>query len=78
MPAECCVERWERLLREDPEMPVFLLIGKDELAVETVEFWLSRAREEGVNLAKIRKVEAHRDALIDYSVARPERMQLPD
>lgn len=78
MPAKCCVDRWERLMREEPDMPVFTLLGKDKLAVETVEFWLQRAKEEGVNDEKLVKVQEHLDALVAYRETKPDHMQLPD
>lgn len=78
MPATCCVNRWNRLMDEDPDMPVFTLLGKDRLAVETVQFWMKRAREEGVNEVKLSKVQEHLDALVAFRESRPERMQLPD
>lgn len=78
MPAICCKERWERLLREDPEMPVFTLLAKDALAIETVEFWLKLAVESGVNQTKISKVQEHLEWLIEWRQAHPERMHIPD
>lgn len=78
MPAKCCIDRWNRLMQEDPDMPVFTLLGKDLLAVETVEFWLSRARQSGVNDEKLAGVQRHLDALIEFRESHPDRMQLPD
>ena len=78
MPADCCKKRWERLLREDPEMPVFNLLGKDALAIETVEFWFKRAKESGVNPEKLQKVQEHLDAMIKFKADHPEKIQLPD
>lgn len=65
-------------MAEDPDMPVFTLLGKDNLAVETVEFWMKRAREEGVNTDKLERVQEHLDALIQYRESNADRMQLPD
>lgn len=65
-------------MREDPDMPVFTLLAKDRLAVETVAFWMQRAREEGVNDEKLSKVQKHLDALVAFRESHPERMQLPD
>ena len=65
-------------MREDPDMPVFTLIGKDVLAVNTVQFWLAQAKEAGVNPQKIAKVQEHLDALIRFKLDNPDRMQVPD
>jgi hypothetical protein len=78
MPAECCKKRYERLLREDPEMPVFTLLGKDSIAIETVKFWMKRAKELSVNPEKMKKVQDHLDALIKYKQDHPEKIQIPD
>lgn len=78
MPAQCCIDRWERLMREDPTMPVFTLLAKDCLAIETVGFWLSLAKKAGVNDEKLAKVEEHLNALIAYRVQFPGNMQVPD
>lgn len=37
-----------------PDEPVFLLRAQDELAVETVEDWASRAADAGVTKEKVR------------------------
>ena len=78
MPAKCCKDRWERLLNEDPEMPVFTLLAKDALAIKTVEFWLAEAQKAGVNHDKIAKVQGHLDALVDYANKHPKEMHVPD
>ena len=78
MPLQCCVNRWERLMRDDPDMPVFTLLAKDVLAIETTEFWMKRAKEVGVNAEKLAKVQDHLDALIAYKNQHPEKMQIPD
>lgn len=78
MPAQCCIDRWNRLMNEDPSMPVFTLLAKDRLAVEVVEFWMRRARAAGVNADKLAKVQQHLDAMVAYRQYFPDRMQLPD
>ncbi len=78
MPAPCCVERWDRLMKEDPDMPVFTLLGSNQLAIETVLFWMSRAREVGVCNGKLMKAQQHLDALIAYRDEHPWKMQVPD
>lgn len=78
MPAQCCVDRWNRLMQEDPDMPVFTLLGKDTLAIDTIRFWLNSARVQGVNREKQVKVQEHLDAMIAYRDSRPEKMQIPD
>ena len=78
MPAQCCIDRWNRLMKEDPDMPVFNLLGKDLLALETVDFWIERAKERGVNLTKMQEVLEHRDAIAKFYEEHPERCQVPD
>jgi hypothetical protein len=78
MPADCCKERWERLMHEDPDMPVFTLLAKDIIAIEVVEFWLRRAIELRVNPAKISRVQEHLKWLIEFKRDNPHRMQIPD
>lgn len=78
MPLQCCIDRWERLLKEDPDMPVFTLLGKDILAIETVEYWIRRARVYEVNEEKLRKVQLHLDALKAYAAQHQDKMQVPD
>lgn len=78
MPAQCCVNRWERLMREEPTMPVFTLLAKDSLAADTIQYWIARARAEGVNAEKLAKVQEHLDAMIQYRKSFPNKMQLPD
>ena len=78
MPATCCKKRWDRLLIEDPDMPVFTLHGKDLLAIETIEFWLSRATERGVNENKLQGVRNHLEAMKQFKINNLDRMQLPD
>lgn len=63
MPMKCCIERWDRLMEETPDMPVFTLLGQDKLAIETVQFWMKRARESGVSEEKLAKVQLHLEAL---------------
>ena len=78
MPRDCCIRRFERLKKEDPDMPVFTLLAKDLLAVPTVKKWLEEARKKGVNPFKIEVVEAHLHDLERWAKDNPERMQLPD
>lgn len=78
MPMQCCIDRWNRLMNEDPDMPVFTLLAKDVLAIETTEYWMRRARELGVNPAKMEKVQEHLNALIAYKNEHPDKMQVPD
>jgi hypothetical protein len=65
-------------MKEEPTMPVFTLLAKDRLAIEVIEFWMLRARAEGVNAGKLVAVQRHLDAMIAYREAFPNRMQLPD
>lgn len=60
-------------MQENPDMPVFTLLGQDELAVETVEFWMKRAKAEGVSANKLDKVQKHLDALKEW-----KSKKLPD
>jgi len=74
----CCKLKWERLLKETPDMPVFILMGQDKLAIPTVEFWLHIAKASGVNQEKLDKVYVHLEELRKYASEHPERMKKPD
>lgn len=78
MPAYCCIDRFNRLVAEDPDMPVFTLHGTDAFAVDLVKEWLTKARMAGVNQAKIDKVQEHLTALEKYASEHPERIKIPD
>ena len=78
MPSDCCKQRWERLMVEEPDMPVFTLLAKDAIAIETVEFWMARAKELGVNPEKMAKVQEHLDAMKAYKAANPDKVKTPD
>ena len=78
MPAQCCIDRLKRLFEEDPDMPIFCVFGKDLLALETVDFWIMKAREKGVNQGKIQRVIEHRDAIARFYAEHPERCKIPD
>lgn len=78
MPAQCCIDRWNRLMKENPDEPVFTLLGRDKLAVQTVKYWLSMARVSGVNQGKLIRVQEHLDALERFAREHPERMKYPD
>jgi hypothetical protein len=75
MPLQCCKDKWPTIPDDEP---VFILRGKDKLAIETVNDWLAKAVANGVNDAKIAAVQVHRNAMIQFAKEHHERMQIPD
>lgn len=47
------VDPGSTLNRSADDEPVFVLVARDKIAAEAVQFWIDRARELGVNEAKI-------------------------
>jgi hypothetical protein len=78
MPAQCCFDFWEKTRRENPDVPVFTLIGYDQLAADTVAFWIQLALYRGVNADKLTRAVQHWDAIREYQAAHPEKVKLPD
>ncbi len=78
MPADCCKDRWDRLMKEEPDMPVFTLLAQDALAPVVIKAWLSHAHCVGVNRGKIIRVQEHLNAIEQWQVAHPSRVKKPD
>ena len=66
-------ESKEKTKKADGKMPVFHLLGQDELAVDIIEFRLGRAVQRGVNPEKIK---AARQRLAEIREWQPKK--LPD
>ncbi len=75
MPAKCCSDFFARI---PDDVPVFTLVAYDQLAIDTVQFWIKRAEEEGVNGDKIERARQHLRAMATFESANPGRMKLPD
>ena len=75
MPNPCCQDFYASIPEDEP---VFTLAGRDQLAVETVEFWIEKAKQKGVNENKIARAIRHRDWLVEFQTNNPERTKLPD
>jgi hypothetical protein len=78
MPAQCCKDRWARLLKEDDDMPVFTLLGKDKIALVAMDAWIAAAKVVGVNEDKMLRVLEHRNAIVQFQQKYPERCKIPD
>lgn len=75
MPKECCKEFFNGI---PDEVPTFTIVAYDQLAVETVHFWLQRARELGVNPDKMRSCEEHLADIVAWRNINPEKVKVPD
>lgn len=56
----------------------FLVKATDKYAVSTINYWLAVARQAKVNQAKLAKARAHRDAVIAWQEANPDKVKVPD
>lgn len=75
MPKQCCKDKFPQIPDEEP---VFILRGKDRLAIQAVKYWMGLAEEAGVNKGKMIRVREHLDAMQDFAHKYPERMKTPD
>ena len=75
MPLQCCKEKFSQIPDDEP---VFILRGQDLLALETVRHWMILARRAGVNAEKMRAVELHHDAILNFRIGNPNRVKVPD
>ena len=73
MPARCCKEFFSNLPDDEP---VFTLAAHDILAVETVWYWINRAKMSGVNADKLRRAEEHLHAMVQWRTTHPTK--IPD
>lgn len=58
--------------------PVFVLRGKDMLAVPLLARYLDLLKREGVAADSVEAVEARLKQFFDFATKNPERMKLPD
>jgi hypothetical protein len=75
MPLQCCKDKWPTIPDDEP---VFVIRGKDLLAIETVERWIDLAKEAGVNDEKMAAVGQHYIAIFNFQTEHPERCKIPD
>jgi len=75
MPLQCCKDKWPTIPDDEP---VFVIRGKDLLAINVVNFWIEEATLAGVNKEKIEAVEKHFAAIRDFQEQHPERCKIPD
>ena len=75
MPLQCCKDKWPQIPDDEP---VFIIRGKDLLAVPTVLRWIELARKREVNTEKMEAVDRHLQAIIDFQCDHPERCKIPD
>lgn len=75
MPAECCKATWDKIPDDEP---VFIIRGKDLLALGTISDWITRAEMESVNAEKIEGARKHFHWVQAFQVLNPERCKLPD
>lgn len=70
---------WDQTLMLDKvgdDEPIFILRARDELAIDTITFWISFAKTRGVNEHKTQEAELHREAFIRW--AQDHDTKLPD
>jgi hypothetical protein len=75
MPLQCCKDKWPTIPDDEP---VFVIRGKDLLAIKVVRKWIAEAFKAGVNLEKMEAVQLHLQAIIDFQRDHPERCKIPD
>lgn len=75
MPLQCCKDKWPQIPDDEP---VFILRGKDKLAVAAVRYWMDLAYRAKVNDEKMMKVQDHLNAMQLFAIEHPDRMKIPD
>lgn len=77
MPKECCKETWAKIPDDEP---VFILRGKDLLALEAVGRWVFDAgrASSGVSKEKVLGAQEHYNAMKRFREQHPERCKIPD
>lgn len=75
MPLQCCKDKFPKIPDDEP---VFILRGQDSLATDVVRHWMMLARRAEVNAEKMRAVQAHLDAMVDFKAKFPSRIKVPD
>jgi hypothetical protein len=68
----------EYLEKIPDDEPVFILLGRDKLALQTVAFYRDTAIQNGVNRDKIDRVIQHIRNMIEFRDEHSERIKLPD
>jgi hypothetical protein len=75
MPAQCCKDKWPTIPDDEP---VFVIRGKDLLALSVVQLWMDKAIDAGVNDEKMLAVLEHYNAIAKFQEDHPERCKVPD
>lgn len=76
MPTQCCKDTWNKIPDDEP---VFIIRGKDLLAVGAVATWIESAqRSRKVPKDKIDRANEHYTAIKDFQKKYPERCKMPD
>ena len=57
---------------------MFVIRGKDLLAIPVVQKWIELAEKANVNFVKMDAVDNHLQAIIDFQQHHPERCKIPD
>ena len=64
------------LTNSAPDEPVFVLVARDQLAVQTLDYWIKLAEHAGVNDAKLNG--ARRDLAAMAAWGRTHGVKVPD
>lgn len=75
MPAQCCKDKWPTIPEDEP---VFVIRGKDLLALKTIQYWIDLAKGAGVNDEKMNAVYRHHNDILVFQREHPERCKIPD
>ena len=76
MPTQCCKDTWDKIPDDEP---VFIIRGKDLLALNAVGAWIENAqRSRKVPQDKIDRAQLHYKAIKDFHKDNPERCKMPD
>lgn len=75
MPSQCCKDTWEKIPDDEP---VFIIRGKDLLALGPVRRWIEEANAAGVNDDKQNRAFEHLASIERFQLEHPERCKIPD
>jgi hypothetical protein len=75
MPKQCCVDTWNKIPDDEP---VFVIRGKDLLALKAVGAWIESTRNSEVPKDKIDRAQEHYQEIKQFQKDHPERCKMPD
>ena len=76
MPSQCCKDTWNKVPDDEP---VFVIRGKDLLALKAVGAWIEEAtRSRKVPKEKLDGAQLHYQAIKNFQRDHPERCKFPD